>query len=306
MSMSKYSQFIKDFIVPFIICGLAIYGNYFNQQLGTVPTKEVELDNFGTLNPLKDLKLLGESASLTLNVQGQAIDNLYIAQARIINKGKNPIVPADYIEPITVSVEKPWKIVAVADGVNSPPSASLRWIRLNDLKFEAKPALLNPGDTITTHIYLTRISGDLLAGKDEAVPNITWSERIVNLGDFYTPTTMQLLTDTFGDRWGINVSLYGWSFVFTVIAALILQTYYLHLLANFGFFDKWENRSIAAILVTVVLSFSCSECLAIYIFQNFEYRISGISHWLNLPPILLSVVTMVFLAKKSKSSKKIP
>jgi hypothetical protein len=306
MNMGKSSQLVKDYIMPFVILAMTIYGNYFSQQFGSIPVKQVELDNIAAINPLTDLKLLGDGASLALRVQGQTIDNLYIAQARIINKGKSPIVPSDYIEPITVSVEKPWKIVAVADGANIPPSVLLHWKRINDLKFEAAPALLNPGDSITTHIYLTKIASESLVGKDELTPNIKWSSRIVNLGDFYTPTPVQMLTDVFGERWGVNVSLYGWSFVFTIVVAVLLQTYYLHLLSNFGFFAIWGSRSIASILVTMLLSFSCSECLATYIFQNFEYRIFGINHWYNLPPILLSVATMIFLINGPKLFKKAP
>jgi hypothetical protein len=101
---------------------------------GAAPEKRLGLLRLPAINPMRDLSTLGERVSLSLHVEDQTANNLVIAHSYIRNVGKTPIVPADYTQPLSVSVRKSWRIVAVENSADFALAVQLRWKRVDDNK----------------------------------------------------------------------------------------------------------------------------------------------------------------------------
>jgi hypothetical protein len=152
---------------------------------GPSPEKRVELVQIGPINPLLDLSALGEKASVSLRVADKTLDHLVLMQAFFKNIGDVPILPEDYHEKLRVAVKEPWEIVAVENYNLYEQTVRLRWTRTSDTSFEAEPALLNPGDNVGVHVYLTNTKPNTALSSNLAgEPQLEWSTRITNLQAF--------------------------------------------------------------------------------------------------------------------------
>ena len=61
-------------------------------------------------------------------------------------------MPGDFYEKLNVTVEKPWRIIAVENRPSLPQELAVKWKRQTDGKFEAEPILLDPGDRIKMNV----------------------------------------------------------------------------------------------------------------------------------------------------------
>jgi len=145
-------------IVALLTAVVPAYVTYDLYGRGPTPEKRIELNKFLTINPMSDLSILGDKIALSLKVEDQVINNLLIKKALLRNIGSSPVLPSDYYENLSINVETPWKIVAVENSRDFAQSPVLRWKRVSDTRFEAAPALLNPGDVVSTNVYLTDVS----------------------------------------------------------------------------------------------------------------------------------------------------
>lgn len=264
---------------------------------GPAPEKEkiVEVFRF-FINPLDDLSVLGEKAKLTLNIKNQTINNLLITKAFFRNAGKSPILPNDFHENLSINVDQRWKIIAVENG-DPKPNIALSWTRVSDTRFEAKPFLMNPGDMVFLNIYLTDTQYTAITTKEKsAEPNVNFRARIANLRYFQEPPSFSSRIEKRAAAFAwILIELSGWSLVFTIIAAILFQALYLHLLSKAGFLRNREWRSIILAVGASVLSFAAAESCATYLFGNRMTDIVGVSHSMNAPWIVLHVLVLVFL-----------
>jgi hypothetical protein len=241
MNFTQTAWKLVGLLVALATAAAPAYVAYDLWGRGPAPEKKVELNRFAAIDPLRDLSSLGERASLSLQVEHQTINNLVIAQALIKNVGKTPILPSDYVQPLSVSVKTPWKIVAVANSkLFSSAAVQLRWKRVDDFTFEAEPALLNPADLIATYVYLTNSRPTVGEGSSSVPkPEVEWKARIVNLRSFYEPPSF--FDRAPQQRWGIYVELSGWALPFTLGATLLFQALYLHLLLRAGVLARMER-----------------------------------------------------------------
>lgn len=291
MNASDYIWKTIGTLVVAATAAVPVYVSYDLWGRGSAPEKDVELTRFGIINPLRDLSFItGGGTSLSLRFNDQPADNLVIASTQLKNVGKSPIVPADYVGPLTVSVKPPWKIVAVANSSLWTSGVQLKWKRVDDLHFEAEPALLNPGDVVWTYVYATTIDG-LSSGPDVPKPEVEWAARIVNLRAFRETAK----EDYTGRFWGVIVELSGWGVPFTLASATLFLAIYLRLLVSIRLLRNWRMKSIGIVLWCSLLSFSVAECIATYLFGTSMTRVAGVSHWLNAPPILLHVAFIAYL-----------
>jgi len=270
---------------------------------GPVPEKRVELIRLSSINPMKDLSVLGDRVNLSLTMDNQTIDNLIIAQAFLRNVGGAPILPSDYHENLSVSVRNPWKIVTVENSTFLPSDIELRWERVSDTRFEAEPALLNPGDRVGMLVYLTNIQfAGLSASEKPTEPQVKWSTRVTNLRALYEPPPAhERLEQRIRSRlFGIYVELSGWALPFTIVAALLFQALYLHLLVRARFLQGWRWHSISLVLCSSLLGFASAESTATYLFGNSFTEMFGVNHWLNAPPIILHLMVLSFLYQKAR------
>jgi hypothetical protein len=274
---------------------------YFAYDLyarGPTPEKYLELSKFSAIDPLKDLSILGDRVTLSLQVAGQAINNLVIVKGFLRNAGRTPIVPSDYHERLSVNVERPWKIVAVENGdiIGVP----FRWTRVSDTRFEADPALLNPGDLVSANVYLTNTRFEAQSTPDkQPEAQVEWRVRITNLRGFsIAPSLLERLQ---ARSFGATVRLSGWSLIFTIVSAALFQAVYLHLLSRARFLRQWTWRAIVLVVGASLLSFAAAESSATYIFGAPLAPFESVDHWINSPWIALHVVVLVLLYLRARS-----
>jgi len=159
--------------------------------------------------------------------------------------------------------------------------------------------LLNPGDVVSVNVYLTNTEYAGAGAKDKQLkPDIEWKVRITNLSALSESPSERSLT-----LFSIDVHLGDWSLAFTIIAALIFQALYLHLLSHAGLLRDWTWQSIALVLGASLLSFAAAESSATYLFGHPLGRMFGVNigvtHWLNAPWILLHVGILALLYRRT-------
>ncbi|MFI5329704.1 MAG: hypothetical protein ACHQ2F_01520 [Desulfobaccales bacterium] len=294
--MSAESVFWKvlTLMVGLLTAAIPAYVAYDLYSRGPAIEKRVQLQRLPPINALWNISTEGTNVKLTVN--NQPLDNLFTVQAIITNIGSIPILPIDYYKKLSVSIQKPWKILNVD---NSYPNAlvKLHWKRVDNTKFEAEPALLNPGDYVIPKIYITNTELGTISALDKIEePQITWSARIVNLRDFSEPPSSQM------NQFGIRVDLSGWALPFTIGAALLFQALYLHLLFCAGFLRVWNWRTIALILCASLLGFAAAESIATYLIGNPMTKMFGVQHWINAPWIIIHIVVLCFLFWKGRKA----
>lgn len=285
---------IVSALIAVIPAALALWGSYDLHGRGEIPEKNLELVQWGASNVMDDLKQLEGKVSLRIN--GQPLPNLFIGSAKLTNMGKAPIVPSDFVEVLSVNTEMPWKLLAV-ENENWPRAVPLRWQKINDGRFEANRTLLNPGDTIAVKIYITNNQLSDLSAPITLMDmkRVRWETRVVNLQKIDERPSSEML-DKLAKRRGIfYVELTGWSLLFTVVAALILQFSYLYLLRKARLVTGLDARSLLLVLASSGLGFAIAEVLATYIFGNSMTDIAGVSTWANAPWLVLNVVVVAVL-----------
>ena len=97
------------------------YVAYDLHQRGSSPEKHVELSEFSPINLLAGLSGLGDKAVISVTVEGQTFNNIVIKQAYFTNKGNSPIIPSDFYNNLSVSVNTPWKQISSS---KAQPSSS--------------------------------------------------------------------------------------------------------------------------------------------------------------------------------------
>ena len=237
----KYTLFLGLLAVGATLLTAVVpaYVAYDLYNKGPQPQKQLQLSQWPQINPMKDLSVLGNKVHLNLTVENTTIDNLIIAHAFLENTGTVPILPSDYFEKLTVSVEPPWRIVTVENARDAVNDVRLKWKRAGDGQFEAEPALLNPHDRVSTLVYLTNtVPAESIRNDKAAEPALQWSLRVANLRGISEPPRPDYSSSF---AWGglqyfpVIVSLEGFGVVFTLIAASIFETLYLLLLTRIGF-----------------------------------------------------------------------
>lgn len=303
MNTEKIISIISTVIVLIITVFVPAYVSYDLSQRGNIPEKKVGYRQIGGIDPLRDLSPLSENVTLSINLGGKSINNLVVYKSYFKNIGKNPIVPTDFYKPLSVKVDDPWRIIAVVND-DFDSYVKPKWVRVSDNEYDAEPTLLNPQDEIAVSVYVTNKTISSYTKKTSYSDNLLkWDARVLNLPAF---EKMKSSIDEVMDKmWGISVNLYGWKFVFVVICAPILFFFYIYyarkavLLVDFGL------RSYVIIVMMGMLSFAATESASTYLFGDFMSEITGVSHWYNLPPIILHMIFVVFLFYRIKYAKNI-
>jgi hypothetical protein len=305
MSNDSTGWKIVGLLVALLTLAVPTYVAYDQFDRGPSAEKRVQLSRLGLIDPLRDLSGLGDKVALSLKVEDEILDNIVVVQALFSNIGQAPIVPSDYHENLSVTVSDPWKIIEVETRSRMlTKTIPLRWQRISDTRFEAEPALLNPGDTTFAAVYLTDTDPSSTTVQDRPEPKVEWNARITNLRDFYEPPD---LFERMKDRLmifgvlGLQIHLQGWAVVFTATSALLFLAAYLHLLSRAGFFCDWGWRPICLILGASILSFAAGESSSTYLFGSPTTDAFGVKHWLNAPPIALNALALALLYLYHKS-----
>jgi hypothetical protein len=291
------------------VCEGSAYIAYDLWARGPIPERRLNLDRLGVIDPMKDLSALGEVARVSMLVGSDTLDNLLIAKANLRNVGKAPILPTDYHEKISVNVEPPWKIVSINNSADdSPRRVDFKWSRISETQFEAEPALLNPGDHVSTVVYVTNTQASRSASSVQKLSekDVDWKARITNLSEFVEePETPYKVLPR-----GILVHVSGWALPFMLAAALVFQALYLHLLQRTRLLSFTDFSGVTWVLATSLLSFAAAESMADFLFPPgdiFEMLFDLLApKWINALCLTLHRATLLGLWLKGRRAIRAP
>lgn len=295
-------------VVGLLTAFVPAYVSYDLYGRGGLPERKIELEKMSVIDPLQDLSSIGNTVSLQIRSksESQELDNIFIAKVYLKNAGQSPILPSDYYEKISVNVKKPWKILAVGSGEQFR-NVNFKWNRVADERFEAVPALLNPGDMVSVNVYLTNTEYKIISSdKKREEPNIEWQARILNMTELTNAPVRSINFSS--DRWWdvASVNLSGIALPFTICIAMLFLALYLHLLSKVSIIVNMRGISIAIVLGVSFLSFAVAESMATYLFGSFLTKLfGGVNHWMNAPWIILHVIILIFLYVKGRNHARI-
>jgi hypothetical protein len=240
---------------------------------------------------LPELLGLGDRIKLSVIVDNEPVKNLVVSIVSVQNIGSVPIVPSDFFAPLSISVDKQWKIVLLAskgtEGIVS------EWKKANDQQVEMSPQLLNPGDIIRVVLFLTNTEYQHLTVKQTEQFKPLWSAHILNLKSITTranPLKEQKLLP-------IVVLLGGPQLLATILIAIFFMTIYVNLLYDINYVRGIIWQSVAAIVGVGIISVVSSGAMATYLFPDiFVFLAGGISNWMNMPWIVLNLILLVWLS----------
>ncbi|MEH3102591.1 MAG: hypothetical protein PGN12_01620 [Sphingomonas phyllosphaerae] len=269
---------------------------------GGVPPKRLKASYIGPTDPLDDLSR-GSTVQVTVLSGGEPVRNLRIIQATLENTGATPILPADMVEPLSIKSEKNWRIVGVG---NQPLLAGaapqLQWTRVNDGEFTSAASLINPGDTVWATVYLSWTgAGEPPARGERAV---SWRTRIANLRGIETGS--DAYEEVMRRSGPIEVRLWGWGVPFTTASFAVYCLLTVLLLARGGLIRTDRPITLAIVPLTGLVNLAAAEAGATYVFGVSPFIPIPVSHWANLPPILLNIVMIAVLLFLSWPDRRTP
>lgn len=256
-------------------------GNTINHKL-----EIVELFDSRPTSFLADFK-----GKFELTADGEKIEHLDITYFSIQNIGKKPILPKEFFENISVSVDESWKIIGVSNQSSYPEGLELTWQKLSDREFFAQPTLINPQDYFFVAVYTVSAVQDL----KEEKPGIEWNARIENLTNILT---QKQKTYSFNLSSGLVVLLSGWAIPFVISSFILLFGAVLLLSGKSGVLPGVTGKKTIIIVSFATLAISVSEVLAFYIFEPVVGGGSLITTWLNLSLLAFQSVLFILLSIK--------
>jgi hypothetical protein len=262
---------------------------------GPIPEKRLDLSRPLISNPLRDLAPLGDTAKATIVLDNDTVENLFVASTSLQNAGQSPILPSDYFENLSVSVEAPFKILSVTSGEGP---VQLRWNRVSDQRFEAEPALLNPSDSVFVQVYLTDGANrpELRAAVFPDIP-ITWAARITNLPAITEPVPSLSLTSGGGF---VVIHVVDWWATFLVAVALVFFVGYVQLMGASALLPTLRPLSLGLLVGASLLSFAAAESITHLLSGG--YLPGLLSPWnaLNGTVLLIHLAVFGFLLWRSR------
>lgn len=226
---------------------------------------------------------------IAMLIDGEKVNSVNMFSFSISNTGRNPILPDDFIEPIKVSIQEPWQLLAVEKFTSRPYELELQWTKVATNTFQMEPALLNPGDEINVLVFVKNPTATL----DEQVitddePELTWTARIVDVPllkvrEQQTPRELSGLGSFY-----LEIYLSGWEIYWSAGIAIFLSFIGLILGSRFNRTTHLSSRDLFLIICITVLAFSSAEIL-VYIIDG--RIISGI----GLLLIAMHVVLLIYI-----------
>ncbi len=283
-------------IAGLLTAWITIRATFETASWGGVPPKRLEATYIGPNDPLKDLANAESHLAIRVESDGQKVDNIRVAEAIIENKGQSPILASDMFEPLSIKSDEPWHIINVVNNVSYRSAVKLKWNKVGDDEFRADPALMNPGDTVSTTVYLAwKGSGTIPVLKDAP---IHWKARINNLHQIDEP---DILAQIMAGRGPITVSLGGWGVPFTLFAFLIYNALSIMLLFKAGVVRLDFGLTLLWIPAAGLLNIAAAEAGATYAFGTASFFDMPVDAVANLPPILANIAMLIGLGIRSVS-----
>lgn len=226
----------------------------------------------------------GESSSkpITMSIDGEVVSDLEVYYYTLENTGNAPIEPTDYVEPVTVSVKEPLRILTVEKDRSRPEGITVSWRKVGENKFQLKPLLLNSGDKLSILVFVSGlpekledssqidqsepVSGESDDQNNESTDNRNllrkreleplWNARIINVSNLKV-TTYEEVYESESKSLGIFYTRFhhsGWSVYRFGFITCVLFLLGLFLGVNFGTFQKISPFYYANLSLLMLLS----------------------------------------------------
>ena len=310
MKLKDWIQLVTTNLVVIFTTYYIISSGDQIQQKGSNPEKKLIFIPPTSINPFKDLEGLSGVSKVSLKLGERAVSNLKIVKTSIKNVGISPILPSDFFENITVKAPEPWEIIAIPDSTLEKNGPTLIWQKINDKQYVAKPVLINPGDSISTTVYLTDPRVDRpQETKSDTDPKLNWTARITNLKEFpkyaNLDDTVSRMTTLFNTH--VYVILSDWNLVYTFIAGMFNAAILIALISKRKWLPKLNLKSTLVIVLVMALSVAVGETSKTYLFGDPLTNIlgavqsavgdtkSGVNHWFNAPAIIIDAALIILL-----------
>lgn len=270
------------------------------------------------------------SKNIAMSIDGELFSDLEVYSYSLKNTGKAPIVPDDYIEPITVSVKEPSRILTVEKNRSNPDGLTLTWNEIDEDRFQLQPLLLNPGDSVGILVFVSESleqperngqvevesSVNESSDTDSDEPNSEadnvdssegskiepeWATRIVNVSDIKV-TTYEEVREGEAKALGILYTTFihsGWSVYRFGLVTCLLFLFGLSLGINFGVLQQVSFLYYVLLSVLMILSIVAGDNLASRMNGSPQPLISNLSVLLYC----LLIVTFTFPALKRSATK---
>lgn len=296
----KSRRYFLGVIISILGIIVPAYISYDLWGRGSDPEKYLELRQEKFINPMAYLSDL--NAAVLIN--GLTEDNggelkevpkdkdrryekafLLMQSNRIKNIGNSPIKPSDYDEPISITVDKQWRIIGV---ISNSDVHFRKWTSINDSTIVAESILLNPGDVVSVDLYM--INNKIKKTKLDDLPNIKWHARIINMKSFIIHKKPNAEND-----FSIKSYLDGDGLLFTLVGFVFVFSVYLYMINMIGYIGNINLKSTYFIIIASLLSLSASESMSTYLFPSHLYAWGEVTHTFNMPPIVINSLTLILL-----------
>jgi hypothetical protein len=172
-------------VLGVIVTGVGAWitvAKYSHDRTATTPSFSIA-ESFPSLDIIDTVSKLDTdfSKKLSVRVEGSEVKSLQIAVYAMKNDGPTPILPDHFIQPITVAVEAPWRIISATNAPAPFSKFSLEWTQISNQKWTAKPALFNPGDCSYAVVYATKDGKGSIMNAGGGSSVFSCSARIVNV-----------------------------------------------------------------------------------------------------------------------------
>lgn len=304
-----------------------IYVSYdlYEKEQKLEPVRSITLDRRFMSDLTRTFENSSPEIGYSLTYQGKKLSSLITISESLENTGTEPITPQEVYEPLTVEIQKPWRILAIENRTTKyETSINPEWIRINERKFKATPFLFNPGDKVSIEIYATTNETEYkeTLGDNRLNPQIThWNTRIRNLKSIKNKEEEDKerkdeileklkIAKKVGNQWpSIFVFLHGHGLLFFLLCTAIFSIIQIFLIGRaFESYDIRKPKLLALTLAAFLLSMSAAEVLSYYLFPSvnrvydtFLYPKNSLcTHIPNFLTLCLFAVFLIFLGWKAR------
>jgi hypothetical protein len=242
--------------VPGIVAALS------TEKPPAAPERALELTTLTSSDALANMNALGKRLSIRLRIDKEEISNVATQIVSLQNIGSMAIMPGDFVEPLSVSVSPPWKIVAVQNGSEDIP---IVWTRKDDTTFVASKTSINPGERLVETVYATDLSVPR-QGVTDGPPQLAVKvhARVVNMNGF--SSLKPPINDLRLPHGWFAIYIDGFGIPFTIISAGIFLYWYILLLQKARMLATNSFRGASLIVLVAFLSYATAEVLTYYAF----------------------------------------
>ena len=302
MSKKSLRNLLQDpsFVIVGILAGIVLPTLSFIVGGIVMPMLQHRWDNpkksFTVTNTFKEVEVMSLlnaidnefSKKIEVLIEGKQCKGLKFASYRLSNTGEIPILVDDFVEPLTFSVEPPWKIIAVTSGLEwLGEKRLLDWEMKDEQHWEMKPTLFNPGDSVYTVVYATSNGSEDSVAVSQAESIFDFNARIVGVSSLReSPVSVVDLPQFLYTI----IKLQGWSVYAFLVLWLLLLLLFLVLGSSSRILPSLRSRSVLLLVLGAGMAMASSEILT-SIYQGYsgpEFR-QWPGSWIILISYLVTV-----------------